>query len=671
VSAFGISGTNAHVIVEQAPQDLAVARTSTAGTADDAAAGTAAGTADDDAVSTAAGTAAGGGGVSGAVAWVVSGRGQAGVQGQAGRLLEFVQDRPGLGPAEVAVGLGRRAGLERRAVVVGSTRAELLTALGALARGEVNGTALSGGGLGFVFTGQGSQRVGMAKGLYDVFPTFARELDTVAGVLSGLLGRDLLELVFAGGPELDETRFAQPALFAVEVALFRWLAGLGVVPDAVVGHSVGGLAAAHVAGLWSLADAGRLVVARGAVMQSARAGGAMVAVSATEAEVAASLESHSWPGLGLAAVNGPASVVVSGDRDAAAGFASWWREQGRRVKQLTVSHAFHSHHMDQVLADFHQALVQATFTTPTLDLVSDTTGRLATFAELSEPGYWTRHIREAVRFHDAVRTLRGLGVSTFLELGPDAVLTALVREALDEETGPDGSTPVVVAQSLLRRGRPEDVTALTALGAVHTRGHDLAWPRLWPRTDPAELPTYAFQRRRYWTATPTATATGHGLTASGHPLLGAVLERAEDGGLLLTGQLSLTAQPWLADHTILGTVLLPGTAFLDLALTAGQRVGADLLAELTLEAPLVLGPRTTAQVQVALAPADADGRRALTVHARTEQAREKICAAGGPANAAMAAPSLAEALGTSRPTLETKRTGSNMFDTLTGNAIQK
>ncbi|MFC8452064.1 SDR family NAD(P)-dependent oxidoreductase, partial [Kitasatospora sp. NPDC057223] len=575
ISSFGISGTNAHVIVEQAPAPTAV-----------------------EAVEAAE--------VGGPVAWVVSGRGEAGLRGQAARLLDHVVERPELAVADVALSLAvSRSALDQRAVVIGEDRQALVDGLTALAEGAAQGTG-TGGRVAFVFTGQGSQRTGMGRELYAAYPAFASALDAVVAEFDALLDRPLLPLIFEGGELLDETRYTQPALFAVEVALFRFAESLGVVPDFVAGHSIGGLAAAHVAGVFSLADAAALVAARGRLMQSARAGGAMVAVSATEDEVRASL----LPGLGIAAVNGPTSLVVSGDEAAAEEFADHWRGQGRRVRRLTVSHAFHSHHMDDVLAEFEAVLAQVAFAEPEIDVISDTTGRSATGAELADPAYWTRHIREAVRFLDVVRTLDGLGTTTFVELGPDAVLTTLIRETLDDTD--------LTAEALLRRDRPEQTTALTALGALHARGAAVDWAQLWPGARTVELPTYAFQRSRHWTATPTASATGHGLTATGHPLLGGALELAEDGGLLLTGRISLSTQPWLADHEILGRVLLPGTAFLELALTAAERVGVDRVAELTVEAPLVLTTGAAVQIQVAVAPADRDGRRGLTVHSRTE-----------------------------------------------------
>ncbi|MGW4897290.1 type I polyketide synthase [Kitasatospora sp. NPDC004240] len=595
VSSFGISGTNAHVILEQPPvvPELAVEAAPVV------------------------------------VAWPVSARSEAALREQAARLLVFAEERPELEPASVGRALAlTRSSFERRAVVLGAGRAELLDGLRALAEGSessglVRGEAL-GGRTAFVFTGQGSQRVGMGRELYEAFPVYAAAFDEVAEAFGPYLERSLSEVVFEETGLLDRTAYTQPALFAVETALVRLLESRGLFPDLVAGHSIGGVVAAHVAGVFSLEDAAALVAARGRLMESARAGGAMAAIEASEEELLPELAGREEV-LSLAAVNGRRSVVISGDEDAVVALADAWRERGRRTRRLTVSHAFHSPHMDEVLAAFAEAAATVEFREPVIPVVSDVTGRLATAAELAEPGYWAGHIRSAVRFHDAVRTLHEQGASTIIEVGPDAVLTALVRDALDDDALDDGALDDgarTAAVPLLRRDQPEARALAAALARAHTAGAP-AEVLVPPGSGPVrhlDLPTYAFQHTHYWSAPRRpADATALGLSAAGHPLLAAAVGLADDGGLLLTGRISLADRPWLADHDILGTPLLPGTAFLELALAAAGRLGAAGVEELTLHAPLPLPVGGSVQLQIAVGPSDARGRRTLAVHARPQR----------------------------------------------------
>ncbi|MEH0974353.1 type I polyketide synthase, partial [Micromonospora sp. CPCC 205546] len=469
VSAFGISGTNAHVIIEQAAE---------ADTASVRPAGTPAPP----------------------TPWIVSARSAPALAGQARRLLEHLAAHPELAPADVAYSLvTTRAALPHRAAVIGDDRDALLSGLRAVAEerdasGVVRGVARPAGKVAFLFTGQGAQRPGMGAELCRRFPVFAAAFDEVAGELDRHLGRPLREVVFAeaDSPEaalLDRTEFTQPALFAYEVAAYRLVTAWGLRPQFLLGHSVGELAAAHVAGVLSLADAAALVAARGRLMQQLPAGGAMLAVRASEAEVAALLDDR----VALAAVNGPRSVVLSGDEDAVLAAGARLAEQGRRSRRLRVSHAFHSARMDAMLADFRVVAEKATWHSPTLSIVSDRTGEPLTAAQATDPGYWVDHVRDTVRFHDGIATLAAAGVSTFLELGPDGALTALARECL-----PDVEPAAFVP--LGRRDHPEPATLLAALVAVDLRGAGVDWPALFAGSDAArtELPTYAFHHERYW-----------------------------------------------------------------------------------------------------------------------------------------------------------------------------
>ncbi|WP_078956042.1 type I polyketide synthase [Streptomyces sp. NRRL B-1140] len=591
VSSFGISGTNAHLILEQVPEP---AEDEPARRQD------------------------------GPVTWLLSARSPEALRAQADRLHTHLTARPGLHPADVALSLAttRTHHDHRAALTHGAgdrTDPEVLDRLRALADGEVvpgllRGTARQGGATAFLFTGQGAQRVGMGRELYDAHPEFARALDEVWEELGRHGDLPLREIVFDGTiapdglPLLDRTVYTQTSLFAFEVALFRLLAHWGVHPGLLAGHSVGEIAAAHAAGVLTLADACALTAARGRLMQALPGGGAMVAVEATEAEVLPLLAGREADAA-IAGINGPAATVLSGTESVVLEIAAALGEQGRRTKRLRVSHAFHSPHMDAMLDDFRKVAETLEYREPRVPLVSTVTGRPESDFTAA---YWVRQVRAAVRFHDAVRSLHDEGARTFLEVGPDGVLSALGDACLADRE--DAGFIAAV-----RAGRPEPEALADALGLAHARGAKVDWTARFAGARRVDLPTSAMVRESYWlTPAPAPAAedaTGLGLQAQDHPLLAAAVESAASGETLFTARLSRHGAAWLGDHAVHGSAVLPGTAMLDLAQYAGERLGHPRVGELTLHSPLALPERGAVAVQLAVGP-ERDGRRPLTLSSR-------------------------------------------------------
>ncbi|WP_066368500.1 type I polyketide synthase [Herbidospora mongoliensis] len=439
VSSFGVSGTNAHVIIEQgepapAPEPGAPPRT---------------------------------------VPWLLSAKTAEGVRAQAKRLGAFVAGHPDVAPVDVGRTLIARSAMDHRAVVLGLDR------LGALAEGEPSAGVVRDGRTAFLFTGQGSQRAGMGRGLYARFPVYAAAYDAVCDQLDLRLDRPMRDVAL----DLNQTVWAQAGLFAVEVAAFRLLESLQVTPDFLLGHSIGEIAAAHVAGVLSLEDACTLVAARGRLMQALPSGGAMLALQATEDQITDDR-------VDIAAVNGPSAIVISGDADV----IEEWAARGFKHNRLKVSHAFHSRLMEPMLAEFAEVLRTLTFSEPRIPVISNLTGRPG---EMSEPGYWVRQVRDAVRFADGVTYLRDQGVSRFVELGPDGVLSGLARQSADGVFAP-----------LMRRDRDDVDTTIAALASLWTTGADVDWPAVFDGWGGRRinLPTYAFDRQHYWAPAPQPVA---------------------------------------------------------------------------------------------------------------------------------------------------------------------
>ncbi|MFD5389951.1 type I polyketide synthase [Streptomyces sp. NPDC127074] len=496
VSSFGISGTNAHVIVEQAPEEPVAVEAVEAEP------------------------------VGGPVPWVVSARGAEALRGQAQALAARVNADPGVSATEVGWSLLRtRTLFDQRAVVIGQDRAELVAGLEALVAGEpypgLVGPGQASETVGqtvFLFSGQGSQRPGMGAELYDRFPIFAEAFDEVCGLLDPHLEHPLRQVVFDADPEhaglLDHTTYAQAGLFALHIALARLLDSVGVRPDAVIGHSIGEIAAAHIAGVFDLPDACHLVATRATLMGGLPEGGGMATIAATPDELAEDLALYDGQ-VGIAALNTPGNTVISGPTDLVTDISNSWAERGRKTRTLTVSHAFHSPLMDPILEPFKKAISGLTYHPPTIPLISNLTGQPADDS-IATPDYWTQHIRQPVHFHPAI-THTAPHTSTYLELGPDPTLTTATHHTLHHHTAENPTNrPTPLTTSTLTRKQPDTQALTHTLARLHTAGIEVDWTSWYPATPTPrtiDLPTYAFQHQHYWLAPPTpradAKANGH------------------------------------------------------------------------------------------------------------------------------------------------------------------
>ncbi len=620
VSSFGISGTNAHLILEEAPP-----AESPAVLGSDVAAGD--------------GVCAGVLGVGGVVPWVLSGKGEASLRGQADRLHGFVKDRAELDVLDVGFSLSERAVFGDRAVVLGGDREELLAGLRALGAGEPSGGVVlgrAGGGRGgvFVFPGQGAQWEGMAVELLDNSPVFAEQMSQCEVALSELVDWSLVDVLRgeSGGPGLDRVDVVQPALWAIMVSLAGLWRACGVSPVAVVGHSQGEIAAACVAGGLSFEDGARVVVSRSRALVSLAGLGGMVSIAASIDGVEERLER--WGGrIGVAAVNGPSTVVVSGDTEALDELLVELGERGVWARRIPVDYAAHSQYVEGVREELLEGCAGIEPQTGGMPFYSAVTGGLLDMAGL-DGEYWYRNLRETVQFERAMRAALVVnGASTAVEISPHPVLTASVEEVAEElsggtsvDVGTDAGVGVgaggVLVVGSLRRGEGGLARFLRSASEIWIHGTEVDWGKVLEGSGAVRvgLPTYAFQRERYWlnVARGTGDAAALGQASAEHPLLSAAVPRAEDRGVIFTGSLSPESHPWLADHAVMGTIILPGTAFVELALHVGRKVDCGVVSELTLEVPLVLSDEHVVQVQITVGDPDDSGERSIGIYSRPE-----------------------------------------------------
>jgi mycoketide-CoA synthase len=591
VSAFGISGTNSHVILEQVAP------------AEDA-------TSEGEAPSV-------------SVPWVLSAKSEAALRAQATRLGKHIEARPELSTTDIGYSLiTSRDTFAHRAVITGPERQGYTRGLRALADGTdqaglIRATVSGRGNTVFVFPGQGSQWPGMGNELIRTSPVFRESVEACAEALAPHVDWSLIDVLNGtpGAPSLDRVDVVQPALFAMMVSLAAFWRSYGVTPTAVAGHSQGEIAAACVAGALSLADAAKVVALRGTALTRVAGNGGMASVSEPADRLADRLAP--WGDrLAIAAMNGPNSVVVSGDPAALDELLTVCAAEGLRARRIAVDYAAHSAQVEVLRDDLTAALSDITPRSSDIEFYSSVTGQPMDTAKL-DAGYWYRNLRRPVRFEQATRSLLRAGHQTFIEVSPHPVLAAGISETADDS----GHRAVVVGSLRRQAGGAERFQV--ALAEAYTHGVSVDWQQMFAGQGArrVDLPTYPFQRDRYWIEdhrTHRDHGTSAAVSSADHPFLHSVTAMGATGDVVLTGRLSTQEQPSLADHAVEDTVLLPGTAFVELATHAGRRLECDLVEELVLESPLVLDRTLATLIQMTVQSPDSDGRRAITIHSRPD-----------------------------------------------------
>jgi acyl transferase domain-containing protein/acyl carrier protein len=619
ISSFGISGTNAHLIVEEAPPIEAISDGGKA--VGDAAQQRDVEACDDGLGETCALR---------VFPWIVSGKGDAALKDQAAQMLAYAQGLPELGLGDVGYSLAARPAFEHRAVIIGGDRGGLLDGLGALARGDLAPSVVNGvvrrdaGKIVFLFPGQGPQWIGMGAEMLDRSPVFAEQIGACAEALAPHLDWSLEDVLrdVKGAPSLDRIDVVQPALFAVMVSLAELWRSYGVRPTAVVGHSQGEIAAAYVAGGLSLEDAARVTALRSRMLTGLVGKGAVVSLAASVSRVQELLEPWS-DRLSIGGINGPRAVTVVGDPTGLTELLAACASVGIRAREVPATVASHSPQTEPLREELLEVLSGITPRTGDVSFYSTVTGARIDTAEL-DPAYWYRNLREPVQFECAVRNLLGDHAGVFLEVSPHPVLTIGVNDIVEQELGDPGR---VVISGSLHRDEPGLERMLASLSEMWACGVDVNWNAVFAGSGARRvgLPSYAFQRERYWLAghARVGDAASVGMGSADHPLLAGALELADGQGALFTSRISLDTHSWLSDHAVMGVVSLPGTAFLELALCVAHKVGCGFVEELTIDAPLVLGNTGAVLLQLSVGEPDQSGKRMLAIYSRQGEAFEE------------------------------------------------
>lgn len=596
VSSFGFSGTNTHLILEEAPP-LAPLAEASAPTSAFAVPG---------------------------IALPLSAASPAGLCAQAKQLHTWITQNTDEEPDFTAIAYSlatTRSHFDYRAVITAEDSQSALNALKELAAnhytpGVIQGVRSPSGNVAFLFTGQGAQWPTMGQGLYAMCPVFAQTLDDVCKHLDPLLPQPLKTVMFAEKSSaeallLDRTDFTQAALFAFEVALCRTVMHLGVQPDVMVGHSIGEITAAYIAGVFTLADAATFVATRGRLMESITVDGTMVAIEASEAEVLPSLQAYEER-VSIAVINAPSSIVISGDTDIVLNIAEQWKSRGYRTHRLKTSHAFHSPHIDAITDTLRSTLSTLSFQAPAIPIVSTVTGQPLTSEQACSVEYWANQARCAVRFDAAVQWLEVHNIIAALEIGPDGVLTALGRASSTSESS---SIPGTAWIASLRKDRDECRPFFAALAKLYAQGKPLDWRKLLVQTQTVPLPTYPFQHRHYWLqAPPTQPTLSTGFFAVQHPFLQTGIDNAAQQSWIFTGQLDAAKQPWILEHLVEGVIAGSGAMTTEMMLSIGERIGCQRLEDLFLHTMLPLDASIPTDIQLHVGSAEADGGRAVEAY---------------------------------------------------------